>query len=217
MKKTWIIIAAAVIFSLAAVLVMSRVIVYSDETGYHVANRNAAQIFADKDAWNFQNIEIQTDSSNIEFITTNQYGFEFMADSIINTVYTNENGKLTITQSSKDLLFNLNIGSTKDDYIKVYVPERAELKNVKITGKNATITLANLKAENVDITSVNGNITITLVGEKKDYNSNISADGGTLTVDGSVVETYQQENTDAAKSIKINSSSGDVMVDFKAQ
>lgn len=217
MKKTWIIIAVAAILALVALFGVSRVVLYTDETGFHVADRNAAQIYVEKDAWNFQNIEIQAVNSNIEFLTENRFGFEFMADSVINTVYTNENGKLTITQSSKDLLFDLNLWSTKDNYVKVYIPERAQLKNVKITGENGAITIALLKAEQVEIASASGNITLTLAGEQKDYNSSITAAGGKITVDGNVVETYQQENADATKSLKISAAGGDVTVNFKGQ
>ena len=217
MKKTWVIIAVAVVLVLAALLGVSRVVLYTDETGFHVADRNAAQIYVEKDAWNFQDIEIQAVNSNIEFITENRFGFEFMADNVIDTVYTNDNGKLTIIQSSKDLLFDLNLWSTKDNYVKVYIPERAQLKNIKIFGESGPITIATLKAEHVDIASASGNITLTLAGEQKDYNSSITAAGGKITVDGSVVETYQQENADATKTLKISAAGGDVTVNFIGQ
>lgn len=217
MKKTWIIIAVVVVLSLAVLLGMSRVILYSDETGFHVADRNAAEIYMDKDAWKFEDIEIQTVKANVEFVITNRFGFEFMADSTTDTVYTNQDGKLTITQSSKDLLLDFNLWSTKKDYVKLYIPERSELKNVKIISENGEITIAKLKAENLDITNVSGKITVTLAGDEKDYNSDVTTEGGSITVDGNALDSYQYENAYATKSIKISSGGGDVTVNFNGQ
>ncbi len=217
MKKTWIITAVAVVLTLAVLFGVSRVVLYSDETGFHVVDRNAAQIYADKDAWKFENIELQTVNSNIDLIITNRFGFEFMAESAVDTVYTNKDGKLTITQTSKDLLLNFNLWSTKKDYVKIYIPDRSNLKTVKINAKNGEINIANLKAENLDITGATGNVTVTLAGQAKDYNSDITAEGGSITVDGKAVESYQIKNADATKSVKINSDGGDVTVHFKGQ
>ncbi|HZK39345.1 MAG TPA: DUF4097 family beta strand repeat-containing protein [Clostridia bacterium] len=217
MKKTWIFTALAVVLTLAVLFGVSRVVLYTDETGFHVVDRNAAEIYVNKDAWKFENIELETVDSNIEFVITNRFGFEFMADSTMDTVYTNQDGKLSIRQSSKDLLLNFNLWPTKKDYVKLYIPDRVDLKQVKINAKNGEITIARLKCENLDITSDTGNITVTLAGQAEDYNSDITADGGSITVDGKAVEAYQVKNADATKSVTINANGGDVTVYFKGQ
>jgi hypothetical protein len=293
MKKVWIIIIVAVVLSGAVLAVGSLFIIYKDDGGFHVASRNAAEIYANKDANKFEEIEIKTTSSNIEFVIANRYGFEYMANAILETTYSNENGKLTITQDAKPLLFSLNFWSFKNDYVKIYLPENAKLKNVKISNVSGNITVANMTAENLDINatsgnttinnittaifsldktsgnvkindcntgimnvrlvsgglkaenietgsmkvnltsgnvtldgklsgmndikSISGNVTLNLQGEKKDYNSDISVVSGNVTVDGNKTKTYEYENAEAVNSLKINSTSGNVTVNFKGQ
>ncbi len=292
MKKGWFIILAVVVLSLAVLLVASRFGFYNDASGFHIVNKDAAQIFADKDARKFENIEIKADSTNIEFVTADDYGFEYMTNSAVDTVYSNENGILTITQTSRGKLFSLNRGD-RNDYIKIYIPEEAMLKNVAVTDFSGNITIDRLtadkleisatsgnadikniqaaavlidktsgnvtmdscKADNLnvnltsghfkansmdmggmtvqltsgnaelngelrginDITSISGNVTLNIQGEKKDYNSNISVVSGNVNVDGSSTKTYEYENADAANSLKINATSGNVTVNFKGQ
>ena len=45
MKKVWIIIAAVVVFSLAVLFIGSRFVFYTDSEGFHISDKNAAQIF----------------------------------------------------------------------------------------------------------------------------------------------------------------------------
>jgi lia operon protein LiaG len=292
MKKVLIIIIPIVILSVALFAVGSTFIFYTDEQGLHVSSKNSAQIYTDTDAWKFEEIEIQTDSSNIEFITADRYGFEYMANDAVDTTFSNEDGKLTITQSSKALLFNFNLAG-KSDYIKIYLPTKANMKNVIIHDNSGNITIAQLTTENLDInvisgnaefeniqaslvsidntsgniamndcktdsmnitlisgqlgaknletggmkinvtsgnveltgklagtnelSSVSGNVTLNITGEKNAYNSNISVVSGNVTVDGNRTNTYEYENADAANSLKINVTSGNVTVNFDNQ
>lgn len=289
MKKVWFIILAVVVLFFAAFLVGSRFAFYTDESGFHMVRNDAAQIYADKAAKKFEDIEIKADSTNIEFIAADDYGFEYAANSTADTVYSNENGKLTITQTSRGRFFNLNL-SGKNEYIKIYIPKEAVMKNVAVTDFSGNITIDRLmtdklninatsgnanignlqaatviidktsgnvnidgcKADNLnvnltsgklkaksmelggmtikvtsgnteldgkllganDITSLSGNVTLNIQGEKKDYNSNISVISGNVTVDGNNTKTYEYENADAANSLKINATSGNVTVNF---
>ena len=293
MKKVWIILIVVVIVSLAVLAAGSLFMLYSDDDGLHISNRNAAEIFTDKSAKKFDEIEIRTTSSNIEFITADRFGYEYMANAALKTVCTNENSKLTISQDNKQLLFNFSFWRRNNDYVKIYLPETAQMKNVTIKNISGNITIAKLtadkldihatsgnadieniqatgviidktsgnftidgcKADNLnvnltsgqfkaksldlggmtlkvtsgnaelggkllganDITSISGNVTLNVQGEKKDYNSNISVVSGNVTVDGNSTKTYEYENADAANSLKIIATSGNVTVNFKGQ
>jgi DUF4097 and DUF4098 domain-containing protein YvlB len=157
MKKVLIILIIVVIAAAAVMAVGTKVNVYQDAKGIHFADRNSAEILSEKDTKVFNEIEIKTDSANIKFVTGDYFGYEFMAGSTVDTTYSLANKKLTITQKSKTMLFNLNLGSLKSDYITIYLPEEAILNNVTISDKSGTITINKLNCENLDVSSVSGN------------------------------------------------------------
>ena len=157
MKKVLVILIIVLVAAAAVVAAGSQINVYQDAKGIHFADRNSAEILSEKDSKHFNEIQIKTDSANIEILTGDNFGFEFMAGSTVDTSYSLVDKKLTITQKSKTMLFNLNLWSQKSDYIRIYLPKEAIMNNISISDESGNITINTLNCENLDITSTSGN------------------------------------------------------------
>lgn len=217
MKKTLIIIAVCVVLALGILFAAASVVVYSDDTGNHIALVSEVQLFSNKDLRKFTEIELKTDNLDVQFIAADDYGLEFMVSRAGNITFTNEQGKLTVTETANRLLFYINAPG-KNDYLKVYYPKDAGPELLSATGVSGEISFEGIAAKEFKIKTDSGNVIMNIPEAGESYNKDISVVSGSVTIDGAAVENkYKSEDEKAENSLTVNSESGTVTVNFKGR
>ncbi|MCL2671609.1 MAG: DUF4097 domain-containing protein [Clostridiales bacterium] len=219
MKTIWkvviILIAVGLVLSLAAVWMGASRWVYWDKRGPQIAQETRITELA-LDA--FQSIDIDAEFADIEFIEADAYGIDIRYfDSDV--TWSAEDGNLKINfRAQKRYHINLSFSNT-NSYIKVYLPANAQLGKVSVQADSGDIKLGSFQAEDVRIQNSFGEMriySITCSALQINLNSG-DFSGKNLTVAGELDYKIKfgasSFETVKAKSLRIDSNSGDLAVD----
>ncbi len=164
-----------------------------------INNRNS-QYIQNLNIEKFNDIEINVEFSNIEFLHSDNYGIEIsyyeytdgFDDYFID--YEINNGVLEINSYHTDnkkfgIGFNnnnFNNFKSNDNYIKIYIPYGAEFDNIDIKNDFSNLNLMNLDVEinNLIIDSEFGNVDIKDIIS---YNTDINMEFGNLNLGGEIL------------------------------
>lgn len=123
----------------------------------------------------FQNIETQNSYSDFRIVLSDHYGLSYCLNSrSYNLKYSVENNTLEIMQepssynmSTSFNWFNFNVGDfhsysdTKDEFITVYLPKEALLKNVFLFSESGDIDVSGLNCDSLSVKNTYGDINLT--------------------------------------------------------
>lgn len=161
MKKFWIIILCVAILG-AGLMIGGFVLgadtnIYIDESGFSIENEDDYQTESHRDTQEISAIEIDTASSDIEIIPSDEYGFDITGKSLI---YSFKDGKLKIVQKNTIFKWRLFGFYTQNDTIKIYLPGNANLESVNIRTASGKIRVTDLNADVINIGLVSGQTTM---------------------------------------------------------
>ncbi|MDR5587076.1 DUF4097 family beta strand repeat-containing protein [Clostridium aquiflavi] len=133
-----------------------------DKSGYKILDKEdgIVKIEASSD---FKSIEINSTVDKIDIIKSYKYGIEIEYNSNENDVnYSIKDGKLVIQGNKSQDTFNnisFGIGNTHiPSYIKVYVPDAADLDTINVKSSNTKITMNSINANEISINCNYGEI-----------------------------------------------------------
>ena len=135
--------------------------VYINNRGTHVVDEVEKRI-SETALREFNVIEVTADFSDIEFVESDEYGFEiiYYTDNM-STDWSAENGKLKIVQDSRSSFsFNFGITSFKRNVVKIYLPGGVNLREVTLKTDSGNIRVGNFTAENTEIRNSFGDVSI---------------------------------------------------------
>lgn len=107
----------------------------------------------------FHNIEIDIQSSNIEFITSDDYYIEF--DECAGTLeYEVVDDTLTIEQKEKSVFMSFGFGFANDreNTVRVYYPEETAINNISLEVDMGNLYIAEMNASSMEINCDMGNV-----------------------------------------------------------
>lgn len=148
------------LFVVVAMALLLNITFYIDDTGLHYVWVKDIDVFSDENAPEFDSIEIISPGSNLVIKKADTFGYEFSAASSIRTEYSIKDGKLKIEQQLKGKAFGLQIANN-DDHITVYVPEDANLKEIKASCKIGRYIFEGLNVERFSHEVLHGDTDIT--------------------------------------------------------
>ena len=148
MKTKWRLIIISVVVGLVLVAVgislgASRAI-YMDGKGVHLASDAEVRI-TEPDIGYFMNVDVETGFCDVEFVTSDKYGFDACGYGM-EWDWSLNNDTLRISHKNK-VNFNLNLfrldfsGSNNNNYVKVYVPNDAQLGTVDVNADSGDVNL----------------------------------------------------------------------------
>ena len=180
-----------------------------DFKGIHIKDGKTIKI-EELNLEEIKNMDINVDYSNVQIIEGDTYGIEISTEEGDKIDWSLENGTLKISQKQdkKASLFNFNIpfwGSLnlENFYVKVYIPNTAEVENISIKVSCGTLIIDNVDAKTFNIDNDYGDITFNNIITET---VNIELDCGSL----------KATNVEAT-SMKIKNSYGDIDIkDIKA-
>lgn len=181
MKKVLIIVLAVAAVCLAVFAAGYWLDFYFEDGRPHISKKSAGETFSDLHITGFENIDINTASTNIEVVTGEDYGFEYVAPRGRKTTWSNENGKLSITQKNRSMFLNFGFLYGRDDYIRVIVPAGAQLKTGGLRVASGNIDVSGLVFETLGIDAVSGNTS--LIGTQA-AQMDVSSTSGNIRLNG---------------------------------
>jgi len=229
MKIIWrtviILIAAGLILSLLGIAMGASRWVYWNRSGSHIVGSEEEKSITEHGLEPIRNIDISADFTDVEFIRSDQYGFDiryYAAD----VSWSLDNGNLQIKLSTQKTtrndgrrFFDINLSFTYPSRnIKVYLPADAELGNVSVTIDSGDIKAGGFLADDVQIRNSFGRLDIHSIACQK---LQIVMDSGDFSgKDLSVSKDIAYKNhfgaskfeTVSAGNFSIDSNSGDVAI-----
>jgi len=182
-KKAFVVTAAvALIVSLFAGC-GSRVVLDNDTT------------ITEKNTKEFSSVSVSASLSRIEFVESDQYGFELFVPGRFAPEWDITNDRLTIIENTNDFSIGLNV-TLPHYYVRVYYPAGAVFKEVTLRSSSGNVRLPIINVGNLDITTSSGDIDAGAEGFSR---VSMGASSGEITFAGS------------GGSVDIETSSGNVV------
>lgn len=147
----------------------------------HVSKKSPGETYSEMHATAFENLTINAAATDIEVVTGEDYGFAYVASRGKTTVWSNENGKLSITQKNRGMFFNFGFLAGRDDYIRVTVPAGTQLKTAGLLAASGNIDVSAIECGNLDIDAVSCNTGLT--GTQADR-LNLKSTSGNIRLNG---------------------------------
>lgn len=172
--------------------------------GLQIGNKKEDIIKLQENLNSFENIDINVENLNIEIIKDDSFSIEGEYDkNYDDIIYSVENNTLKIKSKEKrnNSHFFIFFGSdSKADSpkIKIHLPEKADLSEIKGTVELGNLKLDSLNSKNIDLKCNYGNIDFNNLNSE---NITVNSESGTIT--------YNNIN---CNNIKTNSNYGDVTV-----
>lgn len=107
----------------------------------------------------FENIKIELQSCNIEFITSDDYYIEF--DECAGSLeYEVKDGTLVVSQKSKSVFMSIGFGFSNDreNTLRIYYPEEAALENIILEVDMGSLYINEVNASKVEINCDMGDV-----------------------------------------------------------
>jgi DUF4097 and DUF4098 domain-containing protein YvlB len=127
--------------------------IYIDESGFNIGNDDDYKTISQRDTEEISAIEIDTASTNIEIIPSDEYGFDITGRSL---EYSFENGTLEVTQKNTFFKWHLFGINAENDSIRIYLPGNAHLENVSINNSSGKLNISGFNADKVDVDLTSG-------------------------------------------------------------
>jgi len=225
MKKVWI---TLLVLAIAGILMTGVGFalggagkeLYIDMAGIHL-NESLKNIeTAETDIGEITELEINTASSNIKIIPSDNYGFKL--NSYSNNTwfeYTFENGKLEITQKYRFSWNLLNLRfNFKVDTIEIYLPKEALLSNTVIKVTSGTLNADGLDCDNVSVKTTSASLSMRKIISK---NIRLSCTSGTVNLSDCSADKFDFDFTSSrltatgiqSNEMLINGISGSATID----
>jgi len=152
----------------------------------------------EKNTQEFSAVSVSTSLSKIEFVESDQYGFEIFVPERFAPEWDISNGRLTIIENTNN--FSINLSVTLPNYfIKVYYPAGADFSDITLKTSSGNVRVPQVNAGNLDITTSSGDIDAKAVGFTR---ASMRASSGEITFAGS------------GGSVDIETSSGNIRADI---
>jgi len=126
---------------------------YLDRRGVHVSGSGISHI-TESDMESFKNIYIDAGFSDVVFVISDHYGIELYGNNM-EWRWTLENDALGITyeSSTRFQILHIDFISKERNYAKIFIPQDSQLETVTIKTGSGDISLADLQADNLDIST----------------------------------------------------------------
>jgi DUF4097 and DUF4098 domain-containing protein YvlB len=218
-KKIWTII--VIVLIIGAILMGVGVVlgakkhVYIDQDGIHsvdTSEKKATQKITQKKLENIKSIDISVVSQDINFIISDNFGFEINNENNSDITWKAENGVLEIDESQinfkKWRFFNIYLdifgALRRDSYINVYIPKDSMLESVKIKNISGSFNISEVSSKDMSFTATSGKGKIsdckvenlswkTISGKMEIYNSEINKSELKITSGKSTIENIKSE------------------------
>lgn len=116
----------------------------------------------------FQSLDMNIQNADIEFVASDKYGIEICYYGDENLIrYSIENNTLKVTDGSKDQIHLIDLNFLyQNNVIKIYMPQKAVLENVKIANSCGNLHINGFSAQKTDISCSSGDVTMWDVSSK---------------------------------------------------
>lgn len=174
---------------------------YLDLSGVHISGKGTNINISENDLERFSKINIDANLSNVEFVSSDQYGIEINYSSGTGTpTWSIKDGLLKISDGYIPInsvrLFNMdfgvfNFGEDSQNYIKVYLPADVTLDDVTVTLSCGNAVVGNFNAVNTKITNHLGNVKLNKVTSE---NLIASLNAGDIELSNSEIKELDVKN-----------------------
>lgn len=161
---------------------------YIDGSGLHMGDSNESEKISKTAIQPITEIEVDVASAEIQIIPSADYGFEINSRKNPQITYTNENGKLKISQSGNYFwkIFGFDFNFSHDS-IKIFLPEDAKLQTVYLKTMSGKVSIGKLQCQTLNVRAVSGSVSAEkLVSDTTDVNCT----SGNVTINESKSEKF---------------------------
>ena len=193
---------------------------YIDYKNHKISSSVETELISGNDQLDaFSEFDIDVDAAKVTIVKGDSYNVEYKLYKRENTSINVENGKLVITTKIEKNTFNFDIFSDdQNPYIKITIPENAELSNGKINTDAGSVILSNLDMKDLSLGADYGEVEIK---DSSFNNLDIETNAGSVTFDNvkaekAVINTdYGDVNITGTEvgDIKLDMDAGDLDVD----
>ena len=148
--------------------------------GSRVVLDNDIQI-SEKNTQEFSSVSVSASLSKIEFVESDQYGFELFVPGRFAPEWDITNGRLTIIENTNTFSIGLNV-NLPNYYVKVYYPAKAVFNDITLRSSSGNVKLPLINVGNLDITTSSGDINAGAEGFSR---VSMGASSGEITFTGS--------------------------------